>query len=66
MILNSQIDLVTEITESGRSAGRNTYGVVITEYKFTCWVLVLLRNFWRHFSVRSVLYSVYSVSNCVF
>ena len=40
--------------------------MVIPEFIITCWVLVPLGNFLRHFSGRSVLYSVYSVSNCVF
>ena len=40
--------------------------MVIPEFIITCWVLVLLGNFLRHISVRSVLTSVYSVSNCIF
>ena len=40
--------------------------MVIPEFIITCWVLVPLGNFLRHISVRSVLTSVYSVSNCIF
>ena len=50
----------------GRSARRNTYYVVILEFEFTCRVMVHPVNFLRHFSLRSVLTSVCSVSNSGF
>ncbi len=59
-------DLVKEHTEFGRSEGRNTYCAVIHEFEFTCRVMISLGDFLRHLSVRSVLTSVHSVSNCVF
>lgn len=56
-----QIDLGTEYTEDGRSAGRNNCWAVIAELEFTCWVKVPLGNFLGHFSVRFVLISVHCV-----
>ena len=39
---------------------------MMPEFEFTCWVMVHLDNLTKHSSVRSVLTSVYSVSNGVF
>ena len=61
-----QFDLVTERTESGRSARSNACCVVVLEFEFTCWVIVPSGDFLRHFSVRSMLTSVHSVSNSGF
>ena len=63
IILIPQYDLVTEF---GRRGGRNTVLKIIREFKFTGWVIVHLGNFLRHFSVRFVLTSAYSVFNSGF
>ncbi len=61
-----KFDLVTELTEFGRSEWRDTSCLVIVEIDFTCWATVRLDNLLGHFSVRFVLNSVYSVSNSCF
>jgi hypothetical protein len=45
---------------------RNSCCVVIHEFELTYRVAVSLGDVQRHFSVRSVLTSVHSVSNCIF
>ncbi|MEO6995991.1 MAG: hypothetical protein ABI273_20485, partial [Lacunisphaera sp.] len=61
-----QFDLVTALTEFGRRGGRITCCELSRKFEFTQRVTVHLGNLLRHFSVRSVLTSVDSVSNSGF